>query len=149
MTSPSLPNKNKMNLSPTLSKNHRLARLKWEKTGPSVSDSEVKCRYCAGYCIKNGKEKNGQQRFKCKSCKKSQQAVYQYNAYVKSLNNHIIALTKEGVGIRGTARLLDISPTTLISRIKKIATEIKEPALVKGKTYEVDELRTFVKKKDA
>lgn len=94
------------------------------------------------------KEKNGQQRFKCKSCKKSQQAVYQYNAYSTSQNNNIIALTKEGVGIRGTARLLGISPTTLISRIKKIAAEIKEPLLVKGKTYEVDELRTFVKKKD-
>ena len=138
-----------MNPSPIKTKNHRLARLKQEKTRPGVSDSVVKCRYCAGYCIKNGKEKNGHQRFKCKSCKKSQQAVYQYNAYATSLNNHIIALTKEGVGIRGTARLLDISPTTLISRIKKIAFEIKEPLLVKGKTYEVDELRSFVKKKDA
>ena len=63
------------------------------------------------------------------------------------LNNNIIALTKEGVGIRGTARLLCISPTTLINRIKKIASEIKEPVLSKGKTYEVDELRTFIKKK--
>jgi hypothetical protein len=53
------------------------------------------------------------------------------------------------VGIRGTARLLGISPTTLISRIKKIASEIKEPVLAKGKTYEVDELRTFVKKKES
>ena len=70
---------------------------------------------------------------------KSQQAVYQYNAYSISLNNNIIALTKEGVGIRATARLLGISPT-LISRIKKIASVIKEPFLVKGKTYEVDEL---------
>jgi hypothetical protein len=43
---------------------------------------------------------------------------------------------------------LGISPTTLIKRIKEIAYEIKEPLLVKGKTYEVDELRTFVKKKD-
>ena len=32
---------------------------------------------------------------------------------------------------------------------KKIAAEIKEPPLIKGKTYEVDELCTFVKKKDA
>jgi hypothetical protein len=53
------------------------------------------------------------------------------------------------VGIRGTARLLGISPTTLISQIKKIAAEIKEPILAKGKTYEVDELRPFVKKKES
>jgi hypothetical protein len=43
---------------------------------------------------------------------------------------------------------LGISPTTLIKRIKEIASEIKGSLLVKGKTYEVDELRTFVKKKD-
>lgn len=137
-----------MYLHPVTDKNHRLEPLKQEKTRPDVSKSVVKCRYCAGHCIKNGKEKNGQQRFKCKSCKKSQQAVYQYNAYSTSLNNNIIVLTKEGVGIRATARLLGISPTTLISRIKKIASQIKEPLLVNGKTYEVDELRTFVKKKD-
>jgi hypothetical protein len=53
------------------------------------------------------------------------------------------------VAIRGTARLLGISPTTLISRIKKIASEIKEPVLTKGKTYEVDELRTYFKKKES
>jgi insertion element IS1 protein InsB len=80
--------------------------------------------------------------------KKSQQSDYRYHAYDQNLNQNIIALTKEGVGIRGTARLLGISPTTLISRIKKIASQIKAPPLVKGKTYEVDELRTFVKKKE-
>lgn len=97
---------------------------------------------------KTVRKKNGQQRFKCKHCNKSQQAKYAYNACDQNLNYNIIALTKEGVGIRATARLLGISPTTLIDRIKKIAAEIKEPVLVKGKTYEVDELRTFVKKKE-
>ena len=90
----------------------------------------------------------GKQRYRCKKCGKSQQVNYSYNAYFPNLNKNIVALTKEGVGILGTARLLGISPTTLLSRIKKIAAEIKEPVLVKGKTYEVDELRTFVKKKD-
>ena len=90
----------------------------------------------------------GKQRYRCKKCGKSQQVNYSYHAYSPNLNKNIVALTKEGVGILGTARLLGISPTTLLSRIKKIAAEIKEPVLVKGKTYEVDELRTFVKKKD-
>tara|TARA_B110000902_G_C13755621_1_gene378500 strand:- start:52 stop:279 length:228 start_codon:yes stop_codon:yes gene_type:complete len=63
----------------------------------------------------------GKQRYRCKKCGKSQQANYSYNAYSLNLNENIVALTKEGVGILGTARLLDISPTTLISRIKKIA----------------------------
>ena len=151
-----------MNLHHSFHKNHRLAPLKWKKSSPSVSDSvieefypvsqevssKVKCRYCEGYCTKNGKEKNGQQRYRCKACGKGQQVNYRYNAYNPSLNKNIIALTKEGVGIRATARLLGISTTTLIARIKKIASQIKEPSLVQGKTYEVDELRTFIKKKD-
>ena len=99
-------------------------------------------------CFKNGKEKNKQQKYKCKNCNKSQQKKYRYNAYNVNLNQNIIALTKEGMGIRGSARLLNISPTTLISIIKKIASKIEEPILFKGKTYEVDELRTFVKKKE-
>ena len=90
----------------------------------------------------------GKQRYRCKQCRKSQQAQYSYNAYAPNLDQNIVCLTKEGVGILGTARLLGISPTTLISRIKKIAVEINEPVLAKGKTYEVDELRTFVKKND-
>ena len=108
----------------------------------------ISCQYCKGQLYKHGKSGEGKQRFRCRSCGKTQLAQYSYNAYDPKLNQNIIALTKEGVGIRGTARLLGISPTTLISRIKKIAAEIKEPTLSKGKTYEVDELRTFVKKKD-
>ena len=107
------------------------------------------CQYCQGKLYKHGKSGEGKQRFRCRICGKTQLEAYSYNAYDPQLDQNIIALTKEGVGIRGTARLLGISPTTLISRIKKIASEIKEPVLAKGKTYEVDELRTFVKKKES
>ena len=107
------------------------------------------CQYCQGKLYKHGKSGEGKQRFRCRICWKTQLEAYSYNAYDPQLDQNIIALTKEGVGIRGTARLLGISPTTLISRIKKIASEIKEPVLAKGKTYEVDELRTFVKKKES
>ena len=138
-----------MNLHPTKPKKLLLKPIKQEKPIPHVAVSELKCKFCGKDCIKNGKEKNGQQRFKCKDCNKSQQANYAYHAYDQNLNENIIALTKEGVGIRGTARLLGIAPTTLIARIKKIASEIKEPVLIKGKTYEVDELRTFIKKKES
>jgi len=126
--------------------------LKLEKSNPHVSDSDttkVLCKYCGGVCWKSGVEKaSGKQRYRCKNCRKSQQVQYSYNAYSPHLDQNIISLTKEGVGILGTARLSGISPTTLITRIKKIAAEIKEPPLFKGKTYEVDELRTFVKKKE-
>lgn len=131
---------------------HPATALKLENSSPRVSDSDsakVICKHCGSACWKSGVEKaTGKQRYRCKKCGKSQQVNYSYHAYSPNLNKNIVALTKEGVGILGTARLLGISPTTLLSRIKKIAAEIKEPVLVKGKTYEVDELRTFVKKKD-
>lgn len=126
--------------------------LKLEKSNPHVSDSDITkvlCKYCGGVCWKSGVEKaSGKQRYRCKQCRKSQQAQYSYNAYSPHLDQNIISLTKEGVGILGTARLLGISPTTLISRIKKIAAAIKAPPLSMNKTYEVDELCTFVKKKE-
>ena len=60
----------------------------------------IHCKYCGNRCIKNGMEKNGKQRYKCNSCKKSQQSDYRYHAYDQNLNQNIIALTKEGVGIK-------------------------------------------------
>ena len=50
----------------------------------------------------------------------------------------IIQLTKEGLGIRSTARVLGISTTTLLKRIIAIANSIPQPIISKGKTYEVD-----------
>lgn len=139
-------------VSPKKKKYRPATALKLENSTPRVSDSDntkVICKHCGSACWKSGVEKaTGKQRYRCKKCGKSQQVNYSYKAYSPNLNENIVALTKEGVGILGTARLLSISPTTLISRIKKIAAEIKEPVLSKGKTYEVDELRTFIKKKD-
>lgn len=141
-----------MSLSTPKQKYQPATALKLSKTNPQVADTDIiqpKCRHCQARCVKAGKERSGKQRYVCTVCKKRQVATFDYHAYHPDLDQNIIALTKEGVGIRGTARLLGISPTTLISRIKKIASEIKEPVLAKGKTYEVDELRTFVKKKES
>lgn len=51
------------------------------------------------------------------------------------------------MGVRSISRLLCISCTTVLSRIRKIAGKIKPPALIIGKEYEVDELCTYVMKK--
>jgi len=50
--------------------------------------------------------------------------------------------------VRGSiSRLLHISATTVISRIQKIADNIKKPAIITERGYEVDELKTYIKKK--
>jgi len=64
-----------------------------------------------------------------------------------SINQQIILFTKEGLGIRSTARVLRISVTTLLKRIVSIAANIKQPSIAMGKTYEVDEMRTYIGKK--
>lgn len=96
------------------------------------------------------KRRNAEQRqttLKCKSCHRKQQALYSYNAYQKGINDEIVTLTKEGVGIRSTARILNISPTTLLSRIVQIAHTISRPPVINQRTYEVDEIKSFVRRK--
>lgn len=73
---------------------------------------------------------------------------YTYQAYRKSINEKIILLTKEGLGIRSTARVLKISTTTLLKRIIIIAKNIEKPIIATNREYEVDEMRLFVKNKN-
>lgn len=97
--------------------------------------------------IKSGKTANGKQRYCCKECRKRFIVNYNYNAYRSNTNQQIILFTKEGLGIRSTSRVLKISATTLLKRIVSIAKNIEQPPIVKGKIYEVDEMRTFIGKK--
>lgn len=65
------------------------------------------------------------------------------------MNRTISEYIKEGVGIRGIARLLEISTTTLIRRIVSISKNITAPHVTANIEYEVDEIKTFVgRKKD-
>jgi IS1 family transposase len=60
------------------------------------------------------------------------------------MDARIATLTREGCGIRSTGRVLGISPTTVIARIKRIAARLGPGPIPKGRSYEVDELSTFV-----
>lgn len=77
----------------------------------------MECKYCGGMCVKDGTQSNGK----------------------------ILTLTKEGVGIRNTARILNISPTTLLSRIIQITYTISQPAVITQRTYEADEIKSLVR----
>ena len=98
--------------------------------------------------VKNGTTKNGKQQYCCKDCNKRFIEYYTYNAYNPEININIILFTKEGLGIRSTARILKISTTTLLRRIIAIAESIKTPVISMNKIYEVDEMRSYVKSKD-
>lgn len=105
------------------------------------------CKFCGHECKKDGHQANGIQRYECKHCHRKQQEEYSYNAYSPELDEKIILYTKEGTGIRSTARILYISPTTLLKRIILIGKRITHPPIVKHRVYEVDEIKSFIKRK--
>lgn len=102
------------------------------------------CKFCGGNCVKNGCQKNGKQRIKCKNCNRRQQEEYSYLAYYPGVNDFIVSHIKEAVSIRGIARLLKISTTTLMARILEISKSIAAPHVMVNATYEVDEIKAFV-----
>jgi insertion element IS1 protein InsB len=57
----------------------------------------------------------------------------------------VVKLLVNSCGIRGIGRVLGISPTTVLKRIINAAQSLPKPAtMALGKTYEIDELRTFI-----
>ena len=97
--------------------------------------------------LKNGTTKNIKQQYYCKNCGKRFIENYNYIAYKSDVGKNIIQLTKEGLGIRSTARILKISTTRLLKRIVEIAKNIHQPIISKGKTYEEDEMYTYIRHK--
>ena len=105
----------------------------------------MKCRHCQSLCVKAGRSRNGTQRYRCNSCERYQQAGYLYRAHDGHINQSIIRLLTEGVGIRGIARILKISGTTTVLRIKAIARMLCKPKCCDNyRVYEIDELWTYV-----
>lgn len=95
------------------------------------------CKHCHSTCQKAGKQKNGTQKWYCKKCRKYQQSGYINNACKIGIDQEIKSYLKEGCGIRSIARLLDISPTTVIERIKKISKQISKPPNQLRKSYQM------------
>ena len=63
----------------------------------------MECKKCGDQSVKNGKSKTGIQRYRCCSCGGSFQSSYTYTAFMVD-DEQIKLLTKEGCGIRSTAR---------------------------------------------
>lgn len=112
----------------------------------SVGGTKI-CANCSNKIVKHGTTKAGKQRYKCKNCNKTVVAYYSYNACLPEINSRIILYIKEGLGIRSIARILKIATTTLLKRIIQIANMVVQPIIQNKKSYEVDELCTFIKQK--
>jgi insertion element IS1 protein InsB len=86
------------------------------------------CPQChSDQVIRGGKTKAGQQRYKCQNtdCPRySFQLELRYKGRAPAIKEQIVDMSLNGSGIRDTARVLKISPTTVINALKE-----KEPAL--------------------
>lgn len=100
----------------------------------------MKCKKCGGSCRKKGKVR-GKQRWLCKSCGKTQFRQYKRTREQLTEENLIRQYNAENVGIRGMARMLDRSPSFVVSKIKELADQVKRPARhEQGEEYELDEV---------
>lgn len=107
------------------------------------------CKFCKAKCRKAARQRNGAQKLYCKVCKRYQQSEYQRNVYKEEVRMQISRMMRESVSNRGIARLLRISVKTVSRQIKKTAEDTQKPEIpLDGSTVEVDELRTYVGRKD-
>src|SRR6266581_216131 len=88
----------------------------------------VRCPYChMEHVIRGGKTRTGKQRYRCQNADCPHVSFVLNPAYqgrLPEIKEQVVDMALNGSGIRDTARVLKISPTTVINELKK-----KEPAL--------------------
>ncbi|KAA6331740.1 hypothetical protein EZS27_019684 [termite gut metagenome] len=88
-----------------------------------IHSEEIHCPYCHSNTLqKNGKSCIGEQRWRCKGCKKYFQRSYRYNARKQGIKDKIIEMILNSSGVRDSGRVLKISKDTVVSLLKKNAT---------------------------
>src|SRR5512144_948487 len=83
----------------------------------------VKCPACESTdVVKYGKQANGEQRYRCNHAgceRKSFLLHYDQKGRRPEVKKKMLDMAVNGSGIRDTARVLDISPVTVIKELKK------------------------------
>ena len=79
--------------------------------------------------VKHGQTSDGKQRFLCQNPLCSRQTFlleYVYTGRLPEVKQQIIDMTMNGSGIRDIARVLHISPTTVIETLKKKSQQCRQ-----------------------
>ena len=83
----------------------------------------VQCPHCQSTeVIKAGKQANGTQRYQCQNARCERRIFllqYQDRGRAPAIRRQVDYLALNGSGVRDTARVLRISPTTVIAVLKK------------------------------
>ena len=81
----------------------------------------VLCPGCqqADAVYRHGKATDGTQRYRCTSGRRTFQWQYRHKVQAAGVRDKITEMALNGSGIRDTARVLGISPQTVMSELKK------------------------------
>jgi transposase-like protein len=83
----------------------------------------LRCPHCQSEAVvKYGTASNGKARFRCQQgehCGRTFIRTYAYPGRTPEVKRQIIEMTLTGSGVRDIARVLHVSPTTVISEVKK------------------------------
>ena len=85
----------------------------------------IHCPTCHGVdVVKYGKTADGKQRFRCQNLRASVPRFsvhYSYQGLLPEVKHKIVDMSLNGSGIRDIARVLHMSPSTVIHELKKRA----------------------------
>ena len=81
------------------------------------------CPYCQGTdIVRHGTSPEGKQRYRCRACPERGRTFlleYAYAGQSPAVKQQIVDMAMNASGIRDTARVLHVSPTTVIKELKK------------------------------
>ena len=84
---------------------------------------EVQCPECGSHAVvKYGRQANGAQRFRCNNLDCERRIFllqYQNKGRLPEIKRQMVDMALNGSGIRDTARVLRVSPTTVLTTLKK------------------------------
>ena len=82
------------------------------------------CPHCQGTdIVRHGTTRQGKQRYRCRACRHRRGRTflldYSYAGQSPEIKEQIVEMAMNASGVRDTARVLKISPTTVIKELKK------------------------------
>ena len=88
------------------------------------------CPYCQGTdIVRHGTTPEGKQRYRCRACPDRGRTFlleYAYAGQSPDVKRQIVEMAMNASGIRDTARVLHVSPTTVLKELKKKAPELEQ-----------------------
>src|SRR3954447_26860066 len=88
-----------------------------------MAEAAVRCPHCqSAAVVKYGKASNGKERFRCQQrepCGRTFLQTYAYPGCLPTVKQQMVERTRNGSGIRDSARVLQVGPNTVSKERKK------------------------------